>query len=145
MRARLPDLSKAELGAWARRLLGRTRSQEPWWAEMWAAAAAVMWGAWAWLLSEGIDGSDAFRLVIGLADPGFWYASGVFMGLLQIAALRHDHARLRWWCCVVMSWWWLFLAMAVAQADPIPRPGLSLYIIMAAINLYSLARLRWIE
>lgn len=123
-------------------LLGEMSQREPWWAEFWAACAAVVWVTWAWLFTWGIIYVPSFRIVTDLVPEYVWYATGLAGGLAQIIALRHNYTKVRWWLCMFMAAWWGFLFLAVAQADTIPSPGLSLYLIFALINHYSIYRLR---
>lgn len=144
MPARAPHLTARRTAAARvlRRLWGRSPHQEPWWAEWWAALAAVGWGALALAVSPDLGAVPSFRIVLGIADERFWWASGVALGLAQVFALRHGMARARWWLALVMGWWWMVLTLAVVLGDRPLRPGVALYAAMAAINHYSVLRLR---
>lgn len=141
----LPHIERAAILRWLRWLIGEPRHREPWWAEVWAATAAVAWSCWGWWFTAGIQYSPAFQMLVDFMGQQVWYATGILFGLTQLLSLRHDLPGLRWWMAALMSWWWLFIALAVAQGSSEPRPGVVLYLVFAAVNLYSMARLRYLD
>ncbi len=115
--------------------------REPWWAEFWAAVGALSWATWSALSPVGPDQLPAFQIVTQLADESFWQVSGLLLGALQITALVANSRNWRRSACFLGSWWWTFILMAIALANS-SVPSLALYAVMAAINLFSLIRLR---
>lgn len=115
--------------------------REPWWAEFWAAVGALNWAIWSALIPVGPDQIPAFHIVTRLAGEVFWQVSGALLGALQIAALVVNSRNWRRGTCFLGSWWWMFLLLAIALANT-STPSLALYAVMAAINLFSLVRLR---
>lgn len=115
--------------------------REPWWAEFWAAVGALNWAVWTALAPIGPDQLPSFQIVTRLAGEAVWQISGASLGILQIAALIVNSRNWRRGMCFLRSWWWMFLLLAIALANS-SVPSLALYAIMAAINLFSLVRLR---
>ena len=120
--------------------LGAIFHREPWWAEFWAAVGAVVWAIWSALTPVGPDQIPAFQIVTRLAGEEFWQLSGALIGLMQIVALVVNSRNWRRAACFLASWWWMFLVLAIALARS-SAPSLSLYLVMATINLFSLVRL----
>jgi len=124
-----------------RRRASHLLHREPWWAEFWAGAGVLVWALWSYMASIGPDERPIFRIVTRLADESFWQFSGLILGLVQIASLLVDHRAARRGSCFLGSWWWTYLLFALWLSDP-NAPSLGLYAIMAAINLFSLVRLK---
>ena len=121
-------------------LFRRMVDHEPWWAEWWAAVAALVWGL-AVSVMGGMEQYSGFALPLQVAPAWFWNALCVFVPMIQLWALRKDDKEARFCACFLMAWWWTFVGLAVA-ADGILIPSLIFYPVFAGMNLNSVFRLR---
>lgn len=115
--------------------------REPWWAEFWAASAAIIWVIWSIAFTAGIVEIPTYRIITNVVPESIWYAAGFAGGVAQIYSLRKNLLKTRWWLCMFMAAWWGFLFIAVIMLSQ-PTPGLCFYLIFSAINDYSVYRLR---
>lgn len=118
----------------------RMADHEPWWAEWWAAMAALAWLI-AVVAMGGMNQYTGFAWPLQVAPEWVWYAVCGAVPLIQFWALRQDERRARFWACFLMAWWWTFVGLAVAIGG-IDVPSLILYPLCAGMNLNSVLRLR---
>ncbi len=121
-------------------LFRRMVDHEPWWAEWWAAVAALAWCA-AVVNMGGMGQYPGFAFPLQVAPEWVWYAVCVFVPLAQLWALRRDERRARFWACFLMAWWWTFVGLAVVTRG-VAVPSLTFYLVFAGMNLNSVLRLR---
>jgi hypothetical protein len=116
-----------------------TFGREPWWAELWAALGALMWSSWVFFTGSDLGYGDAYRVIISIADESFWVVSGLSLGLMHIAAVLSDQRTLRRVAAGLAMWWWSILFLSMFLVVP-KAPGLSLFLVMACINAFSVLR-----
>lgn len=114
--------------------------REPWWAELWSAAAAILWAIWVLFAGSDLTHGDAYRVILGFADEAVWIASGMMLGLLHIVTVLTDLRPVRRLACGLAAWWWSVLLLSMFLMVP-RAPGLALFAIMVAINMVSMVRL----
>jgi hypothetical protein len=115
--------------------------REPWWAEFWAAFGAMGWSLVSALSHGDVTQRPAFVLLGYVVEHvEFWEASGIVLGVAQIAALALDRRSYRWAAAFVLAWWWLLLAASIVRGDA-AAPAWPLFMVNAAINLFSMTRL----
>ncbi len=114
-------------------------NREPWWAEVWAAIATLGWAMTS--TTTASSQPQSFRVLVELADTSVWEATGFLLGSAQLLVLLTDSRPWRRLVCFLASWWWMMLLLALLLAVP-GAPSLALYAVMAAVNLFSLVRLR---
>lgn len=115
--------------------------REPWWAEWWAACAALGCSLWALTAPHGsVAERAALRVVVDMAGVPFWEVSGIALFIAQAAALIVNVRLARWALCLIAAWWWAALGLGILAADPnaflLPCVG-----VMVGINLFSVFRL----
>lgn len=116
-----------------------TFAREPWWAELWAATAALLWASWVGLTGSDLTHGAAYSMILKIAGEEFWVYSGLLLGLTHISVVLADRKLTRRLTCAIASAWWstLFLSMLIM----VPRaPGLALFFVMALINMVSATR-----
>ena len=121
-------------------LIGRMAVHEPWWAEWWAAVAALVWCG-AVTVMGGMRQYPGFAFPLEVAPEWVWYGVCVLVPMAQLWALREDERGVRFWACFFMSWWWSFVGLAVLSKG-VAVPSLVFYLIFAGMNLNSVLRLR---
>lgn len=114
--------------------------REPWWAEFWSSMAAIGWALVAFSADDIVKERAAFIQLSILASPTFWEMSGVTLGCLQLFALLFANPYGRAFSAFMCAWWWTFITMSIIMNDP-RAPSMALYIVFAAINLFSMVKL----
>lgn len=125
---------------WAIQHLRLRLRREPWWAELWAAGAAVLWGLWVLVAGSDFSHAEAYRIILGFADERVWITSALMLGLLHIITVLSDRIAARRLICGVAAWWWSVLLLSMFLVVP-RNQGLALYVVMAGINMNSMVRL----
>jgi hypothetical protein len=114
--------------------------REPWWAELWAAVAAILWGLWVLVAGSDLSHADAYRIILGFAGEPVWIATALTLGALHIVTVLSDRIGARRLICGVAAWWWSVLLISMFLVVP-RNQGLALYLVMAGINMVSMVRL----
>ncbi len=114
--------------------------REPWWAEFWSSMAAIGWALTAYNASDVVNERAAFIQLAHLAPPIFWEISGVFLGSLQFFALVFANLQGRACAAFMCAGWWAVITLSIILNDP-RAPSVALYIVFAAINLFSMVKL----
>lgn len=115
--------------------------REPWWAEWWAATFIIIWAVWNLTFAKDFADTNIYAPIPQMSAPYVWQSIGLLTGLAQATFLLIDVRKLRRLSCCIASWWWANIFLLVIVWDW-RSPGLPLYVLPIAINLFSIARLR---
>lgn len=114
--------------------------REPWWAELWSAIAVIAWTVASNNSTHLTYYHPANVQLELIRSKLFWEASGIAIGIFQLISVVNDKIIYRWTAALIVSWWWMFLVVAILKNDVNP-PGLTLYFVFVAINLFSMIKL----
>lgn len=123
-----------------RRCLLLAWSREPWWAEFWSAATAVIWAGLSYSSVERLRDWPSMQVLIEIGDDRFWHGLGFGLGLFQLLALLCDRRWLRWLAALLLGWFWGVLTLGVWAATPW-SPAVAVYAGWCGINVFSTLRL----
>lgn len=118
----------------------RVLEQEPWWAEFWSAATAVLWAGMTYLSLERFYEWPSVRVLSEIGDGRFWCLLGFGLGFSQVVALAMNRRWARWVVALAQGWFWGVLTLGVWIAEPW-SPAVAVYAGWCAINVFSIVRL----
>jgi hypothetical protein len=105
--------------------------------EWWAAAAVLVWVLWSHYDPLGLDARANWRILIAIMDADGWEMTGAVLSAAQFACLLFGKRFCRFYSCTLGVFWWTFLFFALVQVEK-GAPSLSLYLIIAGMNFYSM-------
>ncbi len=114
--------------------------REPWWAEFWAALAAVLWGGYSIYVPSAMEDRPQLGTLTQIASGHVWEISAVILGVSQIIALVWNERLVRWGIAIVACWWWSMHFYALLASDAHAR-AVVFYLVFAMLNLLSVFRL----
>ena len=124
-------------------VMKRLLHREPWWAEFWAALAAISWAVWSRAGSYGLSMDDrpVWSQATRLMGEEAWQLMAFSLGTMQMAMVLTDRRPGRRAFACIGVFFWSCLTGFLWQVDR-AAPSLALYVVMFGINGYSLLRLR---
>lgn len=114
--------------------------REHWWAELWSAIVAFLWGTQNFLAAQDLQVLAAYRVLSASFPPLFMELLGLAIGLGQAAALLSSSVIARGMMAGVACWFYSVLLLSFLAAG-IPPPGLAFCAGWVGVNMFAVARI----